>query len=99
MAIQTLDLGEVEQVAENIYEACLLIARRARSINADRIAKRKEKEILEETGVDQDLEAFDREFFENIEFEKEINPTVIAQDELFDGKIKPRYVTEQDIED
>ena len=60
------------------------------------IAKRKEKEIIEETGYDQDLDVYDREFFEGVEYEKEINPTVIAQQELLDGKIKYRYITEDE---
>jgi len=96
MAIKTLDLGQLEQLSDNVYEACLTIARRARSINADRISKRKEKEILEESGFEQDFDPYDREFFETREFEKEINPTVIAQEELFDGKIKVKYLSPEE---
>ncbi len=96
MAIQTLDLDEIEKTAENIYEACLVIARRARQINGERIAKRKEKEILDESSFDQDLDVYDREFFEGVVHEREINPTVIAQDELFADKLKFRYLTEDD---
>ena len=91
MAIKTLDLSQLESLASSIYEACLIIAKRARTINGDRIAKRKEKEIIEETGYDQDMDVFDREFFEGIEYEKEINPTVVAQDELFEKKVKSKY--------
>jgi DNA-directed RNA polymerase subunit K/omega len=95
MAIKTLDLGHLESLASSIYEACLIIAKRARSINGDRIAKRKEKEIIEETGYDQDMDVFDREFFEGIEYEREINPTVAAQDELFEKKVRSKYESEQ----
>jgi DNA-directed RNA polymerase subunit K/omega len=91
MAIKTLDLKQLESLASSIYEACLIIAKRARTINGDRISKRKEKEIIEETGYDQDMDVFDREFFEGIEYEKEINPTVIAQEELFEKKVKSKY--------
>jgi DNA-directed RNA polymerase subunit K/omega len=97
MAIQTLDLQEVERTSKNVYEACLVIAMRAREINGDRISKRKEKEILEESGYDQDLDVYDREFFEGIEHEKEINPTVIAQEELMGGKLNFRYLSDEDI--
>ena len=38
-----------------------------------------------------DMDVFDREFFEGIEYEKEINPTVVAQDELFEKKVKSKY--------
>ena len=96
MSIRTLDLADFEKRSANIYEACLIIARRARKINSDRIAKRKEKEIMEESGYDQDLDVYDREFLEGIDYEKEINPTVIAQEELFEGKIKYRYITEEE---
>jgi len=97
MAIQTLDLKSLEIQTDNIYEACLVIAKRAREINAGRIAERKEKEILEESGYDQELDIYDREFMEGIEHEREINPTVIAQDQLMQGKIKYRYVSEKDL--
>jgi DNA-directed RNA polymerase subunit K/omega len=96
MSIRTLDLADFEKRSSSVYEACLIIARRARKINSDRIAKRKEKEIMEESGYDQDLDVYDREFLEGIDYEKEINPTVIAQDELFEGKIKYRYITEEE---
>ncbi len=96
MAIKTLDLTELVMNSDNIYEACLVIAKRAREINAGRIAERKEKEVLDESGYDQELDIYDREFMEGIEHEREINPTVLAQDELLKGKLKYRYVTEED---
>ena len=96
MAIQTLDLKDLEHNSSNVYEACLVIAKRAREINAERIAERKEKEILEDSGYDQDLDIYDREFMEGIEHEREINPTVIAQDELLQGKLKYKYLMEED---
>ena len=45
MAIKTLDLLDLEDNSDNVYEACLVIAKRAREINAGRIAERKEKEV------------------------------------------------------
>ncbi len=98
MAIQTLDLREINKVSDNAYEACLIISRRARAINADRIAERKEKEILEESGFEQDFDPYDREFYDPRDHEREINPTVIAQEELFQNKITTRYLTEDDSE-
>lgn len=97
MAIKTLDLKDLEKRTDNVYEACLVIAKRAREINAGRIAERKEKEILEESGYDQELDIYDREFMEGIEHEREINPTVIAQDQLLKGKIKYRYISENNV--
>ena len=96
MAIKTLDLKSLEIHTDNVYEACLVIAQRAREINAARIAERKEKEILEESGYDQELDIYDREFMEGIEHEREINPTVLAQEELLEGKLKYRYISEDE---
>jgi len=96
MAIQTIDLREIDKVSDNVYEACLIISRRARTINADRISKRKEKEILEESGFEQDFDPYDREFYDPRDYEKEINPTVIAQEELFEKKITTKYITEEE---
>ena len=95
MAIKTLDLKELEVRTDNVYEACLVIAKRAREINSGRIAERKEIEILEESGYDQELDIYDREFMDGIEHEREINPTVIAQEQLMDGKIKYKYISEK----
>ena len=97
MAIQTLDLLSLEKNTDNVYEACLVIAKRAREINSGRIAERKEKEILEESGYEQELDMYDREFMEGIEHEREINPTVIAQAQLLDGKIKYKYIAEKEV--
>ena len=74
----------------------MIISRRARAINTDRISIRKEKEILEESGFEQDFDPYDREFYDPRDYEKEINPTVIAQEELFNNKITTRYLTEEE---
>ncbi len=97
MAIKTLDLLSLEDNSDNVYEACLVIAKRAREINTGRIAERREKEVLEESGYDQELDIYDREFMEGIEHEREINPTVIAQVELLDGKLKYKYIKDDEI--
>lgn len=96
MAIKTLNLLDLEHNSDNVYEACLVIAKRAREINSGRISERKEKEVLEESGYDQELDMYDREFMEGIEHEREINPTVVAQEQLLDGKIKYKYAKEDE---
>lgn len=92
MAIQTLDLRDFQNKHLNIYESCLLIAARARQINADRIQKKKENEILNDMDLYDEADIYDRELMEDMKFEKEINPTVIAQDEFFEEKIKAFYI-------
>ena len=41
MAIKTLDLKELEVRTDNVYEACLVIANRAREINSGRMLNEK----------------------------------------------------------
>lgn len=94
MAIQTLDMRRLKDEKFNIYEMCLLVAARARQINSDRISKKKENEILDDMDMYDETDIYDRELMKDIKFEREINPTVIAQDELFDGKILPSYPPE-----
>ncbi len=98
MAIQTVDLRKLNEINDNVYEACLLIAARARQINSDRIAKKKENEILDDMDMFDETDIYDRELMKDMKFEKEINPTVIAQEELFEGKIKPSYEEETEEE-
>ena len=97
MAIQTLDMRVLKNKDFNIYEMCLLVAARARQINSDRISKKKENEILDDMDMYDETDIYDRELMKDIKFEREINPTVIAQDELFEGKVKPVYITEEEI--
>ncbi|TFH01087.1 MAG: hypothetical protein E4H13_05820 [Calditrichales bacterium] len=95
MAIKTMDLNEIVTKSANIYEACLVIAQRAREINGTRIAERKAQENLDDSGFEQEIDIYDRDFMD-IEHEREINPTVIAQAQLLEGKIKYHYVVEKD---
>ena len=91
MAIQTLDLTSLRKKNLNIYEACLLISARARQINSERIEKKKDNEMLSDMDLYDEADIYDRELMEDIKFEKEINPTVIAQQEFFDNKIHVYY--------
>ena len=75
MAIQTLDLRKMHDNNLNIYEACLLIAARARQINSDRLEEKKENEILSDMDLYDEADIYDRELMEDMKFEKEINPT------------------------
>lgn len=92
MAIQTLDLRKMYEKKLNIYEACLLIAARARQINSERLEEKKENEILSDMDLYDEADIYDRELMEDIKFEKEINPTVIAQNEYFSNKIQAYYI-------
>ena len=100
MAIQTIDLRQMHEKKLNVYEACLLIAARARQINSDRLEEKKENEILSDMDLYDEADIYDRELMEDIKFEKEINPTVVAQGEFFDDKIHAYYIekTEEESE-
>ena len=91
MAIETLDLRKMHEKNLNIYEACLLISARARQINSVRLEEKKENEILNDMDMYDEADVYDRELMEDMKFEKEINPTVIAQDEFFESKIHAYY--------
>ncbi len=96
MSIQTIDLRKFDSSSMNIYEACLIIAARARQINGERIARKRENEILDDMDMYDETDIYDRELMKDIKFEKEINPTVIAQQELFEGKIRGVYPKEEE---
>lgn len=92
MAIKTVDLRKFKKGTSNIYEACLLISARARQINAKRIAERKEKEMADNVkDFFDENDLYDHELIKDLKFEREINPTVIAQEEYFEGKIRAIY--------
>jgi len=100
MAIQTIDLRQMHEKKLNVYEACLLIAARARQINSERLEEKKENEILSDMDLYDEADIYDRELMEDIKFEKEINPTVVAQGEFFADKIHAYYIekTEEESE-
>ncbi len=95
MSIQTLDLRKMHEKNINIYEACLLISARARQINTVRLEEKKENEILTDMDMYDEADVYDRELMEDMKFEKEINPTVIAQEEFFESKIHAYYPEEE----
>ena len=98
MAIQTIDLRQMHEKKLNVYEACLLIAARARQINSERLEEKKENEILSDMDLYDEADIYDRELMEDIKFEKEINPTVVAQDEFFSDKIHAYYIEKSEEE-
>jgi len=91
MAIKTLDMKDIREQKVNIYEMCLVVAARARRINAKRLAEKKENEMLDDMDMYDETDIYDRELMKDIKFEKETNPTVIAQEEFFEGKILATY--------
>ncbi len=93
MAIKPINIGEINKNAQNVYEAVIVAARRARMINAD---NRLEFDTMLSTLLPvQEDEFEERDNSEQIkislEFEKRPKPHEQALEELLAGKLKFRY--------
>ena len=97
----TIPLSELEKLSGNLYEAIIVIAKRARQINEE------QKSLIDiETEMDDSVDDYDYEE-EEMEEQEEVmrkviklpKPTEIAIQEMLTGKIKWDYGIEQDIEE
>lgn len=97
---RTISLNDLEKLSNNIYEAIVVIAKRAKQINEE------QKSIDEiETEMEESLDNYDED--EVAEGDEEVErkviklpkPTEIAITELLAGKIKWDYGIEEDLED
>ena len=87
---ETIPLEELEKYADNVYEAIIMMAKRARQIN-DQQKKLMEKHVeqylsdenLDEDGINQDL--VDHQYL------KLPKPSTIAMDEMLAGKLVKEY--------
>ncbi len=83
MAIRTINLNELTSKAASVYEAVLVIAKRARAITAER----KAHEALQETDYDT-TEALE---LSEIIVEEEEKAIVIAMDDFFENRLEIKY--------
>ena len=85
MAIKTIQLRNIEQKVENMYEAVCIMSGQAKRVLDDRIveASIKHAEEEEEYGVFDEVEEKSPEDY--IELEKS---TTVAIDQFFDGEVK-----------
>ncbi len=93
--IKTLPLDEIEKHAENIYEAIVVMAKRARQINDE------QKELLRKE-YESEFEEFDSEDGEEErkprdDYPRLPKPTTLALEEFLAGKLQYEY--KQDIEE
>ena len=90
MSIKTLKLKDIESKTANLYEAVVVISKRARQINNEINEQIKSQlgniEVDEESG-DQNI---DRESIIS-EFDRKAKPTSIAIKELFDDNLDFEY--------
>ncbi|MFQ5638113.1 MAG: DNA-directed RNA polymerase subunit omega [bacterium] len=85
--IKTLSLKDFDKYAENIYEAIIILAKRARQINDE------QKQLLhreEEEYDDYDEELPDSELLD-VDYLKLPKPTTLALEEFLTGKIHFKY--------
>ena len=83
----TMDLREINEKSENIYEAVIITAKRARQIHS-KMTEELQKQLGEvENEEDLDEETVDREKIVR-DFDKRDKPSVIAMKEFIDGKLR-----------
>ena len=95
MSVTTIKLNELEKYVDNVYEAIVVIAKRAKQINDE------QKRFIEtEISLDDESDNYEEDD-EDIQKGEEINyiklpkPTKIALEELLSGKIKFEYISKE----
>lgn len=87
---ETLPLEEIQKNTENLYEAIVIIARRARQINEmQRQLIERELEQNEEEGLTEEM--IEGDMIEH-QFLKLPKPTTVALNEMLEGKLSHEYL-------
>lgn len=96
MAIKTLEIKELESKAANVYEAIVVMSKRARQINEEtklEFQQRIENLVALPSSADEMDEEISNpdQLKVSLEFEKRPKPTEEAIDELMNDQIEHRY--------
>ncbi len=94
MNINPVDLKIIESRAANVYEAIIVAAKRARSINDEnKIEFKALLETIPQSGMDDDSEDVTNQdqLRMALDFEKREKPHLQALEELLENKIQYRY--------
>ena len=87
--INTLSLREIETHADNIYEAIIVLAKRARQINDE------QKQLLHRETEYDNYDDYDEDGYDavtpDVDYPKLPKPTSLALGELLSGKLKYSY--------
>lgn len=96
MSLQPLDLSAIDNHAENIYEAIVVLSNRARQINEEmKIRLNQELEAFTPRGdTEEEVESNPEQTRISIEFEKLPKPTQKAVEDLMDDRVSYRYKEE-----
>lgn len=97
--VSTISINELEKYADNIYEAIIIMAKRARQINDQQkrfLVQDQDKEY------DDGYDEYDEEQIEQIpevKYKKVPKPTTIALEEFLSGRIRYDYHDTSENED
>ncbi len=87
--INTLSLREIESHADNIYEAIIVLAKRARQINDE------QKQLVQRETEYDNYDDYDEDGYDtvnsDIDYPKLPKPTSLALGELLSGKLQYSY--------
>jgi len=91
MALETISFSELEKITPDTFEAIVVMSKRARQVNAERLAKMELPAFMEED--EEDL-TFDREDLEDIDFDGIEKPATFAVREMMDRDLSYRHKNE-----
>ena len=96
MSLEPIDLSLIDKHAENIYEAIVVLSRRARQINEEiKISLNRELEMFSSRmDSDEEIETNLEQMRISIEFEKMAKPTQRAVEDLFSDRVNYHYKDE-----
>ena len=90
MAIETIPFKELEKITDDTFEAVVIMTKRARQVNAERLAKMELPAFMEETDGEEE-EVFVREDLLDFDFDSIEKATTFAIREMLDGDLSFRY--------
>ena len=89
--VSPISLDEIEKYAENVYEAIMVVAKRARQINDEqKQLLESQMDMHEDTEDNYDEEAVNHEAYDQ-PYVRLPKPTRLALEELLSGKLKCEY--------
>ena len=94
MPAKTQDFKQLLENSKNVYEAVLMISRRARQINEEMYQKKRDRQILEELEGNFDEDILQSEIDEVDQHDnqaEEDNPVVFALEDFMRSKLDKRY--------
>lgn len=92
MALETIPFSELEKQTTDTFEAIAVMSKRARQINAERLAKMELPAFMDDVEEDG---GWDREDLKDIDFDAIEKPTTFAVREMLEGDLTFRYKESQ----